>query len=77
MICTHFFAVFPNRKASYTDLSPLFKDDPYVTLDPDLINGFDQGNVTEVETGKSFHKLLYGYYLLRPCGIFVKTTFFR
>ena len=44
MICINFSAVFANRKASYTDLSPLFKDYPYVTLDADLINGFDQGN---------------------------------
>ena len=56
MICKHFSAVFANWKASYTDLSPLFKEHPYVTLDVDLINGFDQGNATEVETGKSFCK---------------------
>ena len=64
MICKDFFVVFANRKASFTDLSPLFKEHPYVTLDADLINGFDQGKATEVETGFiSFYKLLYGYYL--------------
>ena len=57
MICKHFFAVFASRKTSYTDLSALFKDHPYVTLDADLFNGFDQGNATEVsETGKYFYK---------------------
>ena len=44
MIFIHFSAVFTNRKASYTQLSPLLKDYPYVTLDTYLINGFDQGN---------------------------------
>ena len=54
MICKHFYA---SRKASYTDLLPLFKGHPYVTLDADQINGFVQGNATEVsEPGRSFHK---------------------
>lgn len=56
MICKHFFAVFENCKASYTDLSPLFKDHPYVTFEADLINGFDQRNGTEVEIVKGFYK---------------------
>ena len=37
MICIHFFAVFANRKASYTYLLPLLKNHPYATLDADLI----------------------------------------
>ena len=37
MICMHFFAVFANRKASYTYLLPLLKNHPYATLDADLI----------------------------------------
>lgn len=64
MICKYSLAIFASRKASYTDLSLLFKDHPYVTLDGDLINAFDQGNAIEVsEISKSFHKCLYGYYL--------------
>ena len=58
MICRHFSA----EKASYTDSASLIKNHRCITHPAyvtDLINGFHQGNVTEVqETGNNFHNIL-------------------
>ena len=39
LLCKHFFAVFLSKKASFNDLSTLFINDPYFTIDTSVTEG--------------------------------------
>ena len=38
LICKHFFAIFESQKASFQDLTPLFRNHVLMTLDEELFN---------------------------------------
>ena len=57
---------FVGEKKSYTYITSLFKDHPDITLDTDVINDFDQGNLAELQqTGNRFHCFFKSRIVLR------------